>query len=550
MKIEVRNRAGFLGAAAIVVALGVTLVAQPAAAGVCFTSGKVYVQQKVYDKACWQLECARKEDPDNPQVYSLLAFARSRQRQFASAGAVFELGLNAAAKKKDQKRQDEIAANRKSVIAELFNPGVAALTRAGQIEQKDERTTDAGTPQAALEKERGEPKDFARFTEGGKAHEIWYYPDQGLAFHFSPGSTEPLQIPYKPFKAPADAKTAVTDTTAYPAYSGASALMEAAYDFELALLIDPTSPDIYKNLSYVYDVLGRADDAIHAAQMGLQLKPDDAHLKQNLRVAALGRGNRLFAGKKYADAVPAYRAAMAYDSAGTVIYLSRIAESYQLAAQPMEKSAARDSLLDNAATTYMQVVDGAPTDSAGMWAKENSIYNAAVIQMTLDRYRKAVTILDRGVAMFPKSKELASLDGQAKYQNTPPDYEGSVAAMHKVLELDPKDKDAHQFLFLALNKLKKQDESIAEYTVYKALDSGKPRLGSQLKIWVDSADNRAPKGHQLTKTKDVNGYPDEVRTFSDGDKMLESWFYWSKGKSITFLEGQVFSQSTFPPLKM
>ena len=33
-------------------------------------------------------------------------------------------------------------------------------------------------------------------------------------------------------------------------------------------------------------------------------------------------------------------------------------------------------------------------------------------------------------------------------------------------------------------------------------------------------------------------------------KILESWFYWSKGKSITFLEGQVFSQSTFPPLKM
>ena len=49
---------------------------------------------------------------------------------------------------------------------------------------------------------------------------------------------------------------------------------------------------------------------------------------------------------------------------------------------------------------------------------------------------------------------------------------------------------------------------------------------------------------------EVDGYPDEVRTFSDGDKMLESWFYWSKGKSITFLEGQVFSQATFPPLKM
>ncbi len=551
MRIEVIPiRARLLCAAAAVVALGVALAAQPAAAGVNFTSGKVYVQQKVYDKACRFLELARQEEPDNPQVYSLLAFARSRQRQYASAGAAFQLGIKAAADKKDKKHQDEMTKNRESVIAELFNPGIGALGRAGQIEQKDERTTDAGTPQAALEKERGEPKDFTRFTESGKAHEIWYYPDQGVAFHFTPGGTEPLQIPYKPFKPPAEAKTAVTDTTVYPPYSGASALAEAAYDFELALLIDPSAPDIYKNLSYVYDVLGRPDDSIRAAQIGLQIKPDDAHLKQNLRVAALGRGNRLFAGKKYADAIPAYRAAMAYDSAGTVIYLSRIAESYQLAAQPMEKSGARDSLLDNAATTYMQVVDGAPTDSAGMWAKENSLYNAAVIQMTLDRYPKAVAILDKGVGMFPKSKELMSLDGQAKYQTTPPDYDGSVAAMRKVLELDPKDKDAHQFLFLALNKLKKQDESIAEYTVYKALDAGKQRLGSQLKTWVDSADNRLPPGHQITKTVKSDGYPDEVRTFFDGDKKLESWFYWSKGKSITFLEGQVFSQATFPPVKM
>ena len=35
------------------------LIAAPAIAGICFTSGKVYVQQKVYDKAAWQLECAR-----------------------------------------------------------------------------------------------------------------------------------------------------------------------------------------------------------------------------------------------------------------------------------------------------------------------------------------------------------------------------------------------------------------------------------------------------------------------------------------------------------
>jgi tetratricopeptide (TPR) repeat protein len=549
MKMDMKGRGRCLGAGAWILALVALCIPHLAGAGVCFTSGKVYVQQKVWDKACWQLECARREEPENPQVYALLGVARYEQKQYASAGAVFQTGLAVAAKKKDKKRQDEMTSNRGSMTARLFNLGIAALNRAGKITEDDSRTSDAGTPQAALAKERGEPKDYSRFTEGGKIHEIWYYPEQGVAYHFTPGSTEPLQIPYKPFRGPTEASVAITDTTVYPAYSGASAVAEAAYDFELAMLVDPSSSDIYKNLSYAYGVLGRPDDAIRAAQVGLSLKPDDKQLMQNLRVAAMGRGNRLFADKKYIDAIPAYRAAMAFDSAGTIMYLSRIAESYQLEAQPMQKGAQRDSLFENAVATYLQVVEKTPADSAGNWAKENSLYNAAVIEMTLEKYPRAVEILDKSVAMFPKSKELLSLAGQAKYQTNPPDYNGSVAAMRKVLELDPKDKDAHQFLFLALNKLNKRDESVAEYTVYKALSDGKQRLGNQVKIWVDSAGNRLPPGHQVTKTVKADGYPDEVRTFSDGDKTLESWFYWTKGKSITFLEGQVFSQATFPPVK-
>jgi hypothetical protein len=121
--------------------------------------------------------------------------------------------------------------------------------------------------------------------------------------------------------------------------------------------------------------------------------------------------------------------------------------------------------------------------------------------------------------------------------------------MRKVVVIDPKSADAHQVLFAALNKLNKREESVAEYTIYKALSDGKQRVGPQVKLWVDSAENRLGKNQQLTKTRTAEGYPEEVRTFMDGEKNLESWFYWSKGKSITFLEGQVFSQATFPPAK-
>ncbi|MGH7681472.1 MAG: tetratricopeptide repeat protein, partial [Candidatus Eiseniibacteriota bacterium] len=274
----------------------------------------------------------------------------------------------------------------------------------------------------------------------------------------------------------------------------------------------------------------------------------DVQLTRNLRAAALGRGNRLFNSKKYMDAAPAYRAAMAYDSAGTVTYLSRIAESYQLAAQGMKDGAGKTAALDSAAATYLEVVQKAGSDSLSMQAKESSMYNAAVIMVDLEKYPDAVKILDEGMKQFPSSKDIFLLAGQTKFQTN--DYDGSVKAMRQALEIDPKETTAHQFLFLALNKMGKKDESVAEYTVYRALDGGKRRTGPQLKTWVDSASNRLPPGQQVTKTSSSEGYPEEIRTYTDGDKMLESWFYWTKGKSITFLDGQVFSQATFPPAKL
>jgi tetratricopeptide (TPR) repeat protein len=536
-------RGRYVGALAAVILLA-TLVTGTASAGVNFTSGKVYVQQKVYDKAARYLEMARKEEPGNTQVYSLLGFSRAQLRQYTSAGGAFQLGIQVCADKKDTKRADELQKNRSALYADLFNQGIRALGRAGKIAQDDARTTDAGTPQAALEKERGEPKDFSRFTEGGKTQEFWYYPDQKTFYYFAQGS-DPIQAPYKPFSIPADPSVAVTDTTVYPTYTGASAVAEAAYDFELAMLIDASVPDTYKNLSYAYDLLGRPDDSIRAAQRGLTLKPGDEQLTRNLRVAAMGRGNRLYGSGRFLDAIPAYRSAMAFDSVGTVQYLSLIAECYQKGA-PSE-GPTRAALLDSASAAYMEVYTRAPADSAGSALRENAIYNAAIIQLNLENTKKGLEILNQGVAAFPNNKDLLLVQGQTKFQAG--DMPGAVEAMKRVVVLDPKDADAHQVLFAAYSKLNKRDESVAEYTIYKALSEGKQRTGSQLKVWVDSAANRLGAKEQLTKTRTTEGYPEEVRTFSDGEKALESWFYWSKGKSITFLEGQVFSQATFPPAK-
>ena len=50
----------------------------PAEASICFTSGKVYIQQKVYEKACWFLECARKGEPDNADSDACFAPRRAK----------------------------------------------------------------------------------------------------------------------------------------------------------------------------------------------------------------------------------------------------------------------------------------------------------------------------------------------------------------------------------------------------------------------------------------------------------------------------------------
>ena len=525
--------------------LGFTFAA-PASAGVNFTSGKVYVQQKVWDKACHFLELARQEEPENTQVYSLLAVARAQQRQYASAGAAMAMGLKLAAEKKDAKRQKEIEQNRDAVFVQLYNQGLAALNRAGGIAADPNRTTgDETTPQGKVEKAQGLPKEFGRFAESGKVHEYWYYPDKGVGYHFAPDMTEGIEFPYKPYAGPPAPETAIVDTTVYAAFDGSCRVEEASYNFILASYVDGRNADDFKNLSYVFELLGRADEAIGAARMGLAIKPDDQQLKMNMRVAVMGPANRAFTGENYPEAIRLYRIAIDLDPASRLVYRSQIADSWYNWANKKEKGPDRTATFDSAAAAYMTLLNEAPAESTTM--RENALYNSAVIYSNLENYKEAVRVLDMAVGLYPKNKELLSLSGQTKYQADDP--AGAVTVLKKALEIDPTDETVHQFLFLSYTKLKKQEESVAEYTVYKALSDGKQKVGPALKIWVDSAGNRLGAQQQITKTVGTEGYPDEVRTYPDGDKTLECFFYWGKGKAITFLNGQQFSQLAFPPKK-
>jgi tetratricopeptide (TPR) repeat protein len=474
----------------------VSTAAVPAFAGICFTSGKVYVQQKVWDKAATQLECARKQEPQNLQVYSLLGIARAELGQYAAAGAAFQMGIQAASAKKDEKKVADLRNNQMSYMSRLYNSGVKAMAAAGTVEVADD-------------------------TEGGK----------------------------RLFAAPAAPEVAIIDTTVYGRYEGTSKVEEAAYWFHLSTLMDPAAVDAYRNLSYVYEAMGHTDDAMAAAREGLRLAPNDEKLARNLRAAAVGRANRLFKAGKYEEAVVAYHNAIENDPTNKLTYEAQIAECYYRMATAMdEKDPKRVAALDSTVVAYRELLRDAPKDSASASMRETAYYNTSVIYANQTKYADAVKALDESTAEFPNNKDLLSLSGQTKFQAG--DYNGAATVLKRALALDPKDAVVHQFLFLSLNKLNKQAESVAEYSIYKALSEGKPRTGPALKTWVDSADNRLGPKHQLKKTLTTEGgYPEEVRTFQDGEKSLESWFYWTKGKVITFMDGQVLSQATFPPSK-
>jgi tetratricopeptide (TPR) repeat protein len=259
----------------------------------------------------------------------------------------------------------------------------------------------------------------------------------------------------------------------------------------------------------------------------------------------MGRAVSLYNEGKYPEAIEAFRDAKKRDPEASAApgYQVRIADAYYKICEAATKGSPEQGVAcDSAAAGYTAVLDEpAASDSL----KQNALYNAAVIMANQGKNKDAVTLLDRGGKLFPNNKEIWSLNGQLKYQTE--DYKGAVVTLHHALELDPQDPANHQFLFLSLNKTGEKETSVAEYSIYKALSEGKKK--DDVKMWVDSADNRLGAQNQLKSVQKTEGYPEEVYTYMEENKTFETWFFWSKGKSFTFMEGQIFSKGAFPPKK-
>lgn len=547
-----RPRVPLRGAAVIAPVALLLACAGPASAGICFTSGRVYVQQKVYDKAAWYLECARKEEPGTIPIYNLLAFARAEQKEYVSSGAALLLGakLAGADAKKNKKEIEKLEQTRRAFNVDLYNKGIAAFNKAGQPTFLEGRTQGKeGSPQEKVEQIYGAPPYYGIVDEGGRMQEFWYYPEKGKAFHFSPDASALDSSAYRPYNGLGDPERAITDTTVYGPYVGSSYFGEAAYWFELASYVDPTSVDTYANLSFVYGVLGRAEDAMRAAKLGLAIAPGNERLQKNLRAAAMSTGQRFFASGEYPAAITAFYSAMQVDTASTLVYMDRIANAWYSQARKLDKGPQQLAAYDSASAAFQRLLGVVPADadSAHLAIRENALYNAAVIYNNLENYPRAAEVLEQSTKLFPKNREMATLLGEMKFYAN--DFAAAVPVLRRAIELGPQEARPHQVLFNALVKLGKTTEAQDEYWIYRALQDGTPKRTNVIKIWCDSADNRFGAGNDLNAVRSSEGYPGEVRNFTDEGKVIETWFYWDKGKSFTFRDGKKVSQGTFPPVK-
>jgi len=210
----------------------VLLLVPKADASSCLELGKDHTRRREFDKAATFLECAREEEPNDAEILSLLAVARSHERQYVSAGAAFQLGIVAAVEQRDSSQRATLEGNRAAVSAQLYNRATRALHDWTQ---------------------KKELLDYPAYS--------------GLRTRAWGGSK------------------AITDTTYFPPAMGNSSLQQAAYFLELASYVDPTSADTFEGLSRVLLDLGYAEDALRASQFAVGLHPDDQALIRSLRVA-------------------------------------------------------------------------------------------------------------------------------------------------------------------------------------------------------------------------------------------------------------------------
>jgi tetratricopeptide (TPR) repeat protein len=289
----------------------------------------------------------------------------------------------------------------------------------------------------------------------------------------------------------------------------------ALKEFQTAIIYDPTREKSLMLIGSLYYELGEVDKAIETFQNVRRMAQERAataadptearemekRIGDLLKTVYWSLGDQAYQDKDWDGAISFYLKALEFDPENPDLLYQMGGSYYQKAnAVPEEE---KPQYLEKAVEYYGKVVERVAND-------EDALYNVTVALFELGRYDEALE----------KAKAL--------------------------VDVNPKEGDYRILLGRIYSKLNEQEHFVTEYIMGKALLEGRkepPRTAR------DTAQDYGP-GTDILKTLRRMGEPEEIRRFTlaSSNEEYVCWFYWSQGKAMAFVNGELKFTSEFKPM--
>jgi Flp pilus assembly protein TadD len=282
----------------------------------------------------------------------------------------------------------------------------------------------------------------------------------------------------------------------------------AAKEFEKAIDLDPRDPRAYSNLAFCYTQLGKHKEALGIFEKAAAIAPNDPTARKNLAAVYLDLGKEYFTQENYADAITFYEKALELGS-DSVSVMFQLGNCYFQRATAETSTVSARPEFEKAGGFYERVLRSAPDDVDAM-------ANLGMVKLALEKVNEAIQLLSSVVNKAPKVQEF------------------------------------HKLLGIAYTRAGEGEMAVTELVTSKALDPNRGKRISDLDSWLSPDGMKARYGDTGDMTKAVQelGTPQEVFVYQESGVLVESWFYWSKGTALYFVNGKTPPKNrlTFSPV--
>ena len=307
---------------------------------------------------------------------------------------------------------------------------------------------------------------------------------------------------------------------------------EAIASLRRASLLKPGDARTVRNLGTVYAYMGDFVKAEAVLREGLQAAPADSDLVDALQLVRRQYANKLTDEKRFDEAI-AFFAELAKGSPNDPDLHLGMADAYFKRAFAREGDAKKaDFKLAGEEYGKAAQLKGGETDL--LFNSALSYTNAGEYALSVDQWREFLEKKpDDTDAMSAMGSALAELKK----------FDEAAAALHRAVNLKPKEKNLHRQLGGVYARAESQAKSYEEMVVFIALERGVAAENAA------EAVKKTPANSDASKTLASAGAPDELRYWEADNQKYETWMYWSKNLAYTFRGGPQVAKSDWgaPP---